>query len=212
MKFSSSLLFVFLFSLKSYSGIEYPAYIITLSGDTLNGRIQIPVKKGALDLNGVRDKIRFADSSGFKVYMPGDINGFGIKAEEISGDYVNFKIAKKQLFLKRISNGYWQMYDDMNWSYRTITAANPIPGSPSFGHTTVSMKSGDGKDYYILYKNKPVKLERDPESHYLDLKQLKEIFGEHPVILNKLTSELQWFHLKEMIDEYNKSNSVPPDQ
>lgn len=207
MKYLSFLFFCFLFSVKSHSQVEYEAYIIGLAGDTLNGRIQIPVKKGTLDFMDISNKIRFADTVGFKTYKPHEINGFGIKEEGLSGDYLSFQVEKKTLFLKKVTLGYWQIYDDVISLYKSFTGPT-YNGATGFRNSTYNTKWGDGKDYYILYKNKPVKLERKPASGYLNLKQLKEIFSEHPAILNKLTAEMQWFQLVEIIEEFNKHNPL----
>ena len=121
-----------------------------------------------------------------------------IKADELSGDYNSIVIKKDRLFLKRIVQGYRQMYEDVVSLYKSFS----YPGTNGSSQS-VSRKWGDGKDYYIVFNNEPVKLERKPASGILDIKQLRKIFHEHPVILNKLTDEMQWFQLREIIENLN---------
>lgn len=197
------LLVSFLFENRSYSQAKYDGYIILPSGDTVTGSILIPVHKGALDFISASEKVKFIDSTEkVKTYKPDALKGFGIKADELSGDYSSLVIKKERLFLKRIGHGYWQMYEDVVSLYKSFSYPG-INGSSQ----SVSRKWGDGKDYYIVFNNEPVKLERKPASGILNIKQLKKIFHDHPVILNKLTDEMQWFQLREIIENFDTNQT-----
>lgn len=182
------------------SQAKYDGYVILPSGDTVTGSILIPISSGALDFASVSSKIRFVDSSEkVKTYKPNKIKGFGIKADELSGNYLSLAIEGKHLFLKRITNGYWQVYQDIRSLYR---ASYPI----GFNGTSVgpTSKYGEKIDYFIIYKNEPVKLLKKSKGK-LDVKQLQLIFKDYPVILSKLKEEIQWYELKEIIDKFEGS-------
>ncbi len=194
----------FLFEKASYSQAKYDGYIILLSGDTVNGSIVIPINKGALDFISVSEKVKFIDSAEkVKTYKPDALKGFGINADELSSHYISLVIKKDRLFLKRIVHGDWQMYEDVVSLYKSFSYPGVNGSSQS-----VSRKWGDGKDYYIIFNNEPVKLERKPASGFLNIKQLRKIFHEHPDILSKLTDELQWFQLREIVEEFSKSSAL----
>src|SRR5688572_1510435 len=193
----------FLFEKTSYSQAKYDGYITLPSGDTVTGSIVIPVNKGTLDFISVSEKVKFIDSTEkVKTYKPDALNGFGINADELSGDYISLVIKKDRLFLKRIVHGYWLMYEEVVSLYKSFS----YPGTNGSSQS-VSRKWGDGKDYYIVFNNEPIKLERKPASGILNIKQLRKVFHEHPVILNKLTDELQWFQLREIVEDFNKSSA-----
>ena len=208
---------IFFTLIRSYSQVKYDAYIITLAGDTVLGKIEIPVKSGALSFAQINEKIRFNDSSGFKFYKPADLKGFGIIEDGLTGDYLSFRvpntsralvpIKKSHFFLKRIVDGDWQMYDHLLSETRTLPGA---PAGPNgLPHAGITVNVGDGKTYYILIKDEPVKLERDVTSGKMDLWQLKKIFAGQPEILDKLNAELEWFHLRDILETYNQAHLSP---
>jgi len=140
------ILFYFLFFNNYLNAQWFEGYYITLTNDTVQSNIYIPVKKltNELAISSIQKKIKVFVEGHEKTFKPTELNGFHILAY----DGVTFKSIrindKKTIFVQVITEGKIKLY-----KYDQVNLFRTLPGG-GVGITS----TGNPVPYIVKYGNK----------------------------------------------------------